>query len=439
MTRNGYTNGVNGATVTVQRLSDSQIRADIQVDGMEFFSSIFIPAGTRINREAVAEYVVPVPMGSPSSARQRPHPEHHPTPVLAEHRRPGRDKANGDRNHALNCASATLGCSGRSQHQYRPDGYFYKLNVGTVTPGQPLDVDVDDPAFVMQGDSCGDGNMPSSGPAQYINQNNVWCTGDNDVGGNNIVTTYIVRAPDNTPLDNTDNPAVCAISFSPYDANINTLLANGANQGLENAPFSSHFHTWFRICRIPSAQVVSGDYYVQVRTNADQTNRGSTPATTATSNLGIGTLGAASNPATGGHNRFAMRAGWGGDPTVNGYGTGLGLAADGRFPIYVNASQATTNFYLARITPDYAGKTLQLSLWDIGDVGGTPGTADMTIQTPGDAVNPPGSCTFTRDGGSMTGVTVSNCTIRGVTSANYNGRIIQVTDEHATWVHLRDR
>ena len=33
MTRNGYTNGVNGTTVTVQRISDSQIRADIQVDG----------------------------------------------------------------------------------------------------------------------------------------------------------------------------------------------------------------------------------------------------------------------------------------------------------------------------------------------------------------------------------------------------------------------
>jgi hypothetical protein len=31
-----------------------------------------------------------------------------------------------------------------------------------------------------------------------------------------VVTTYIVRAPDDTPSDVTDNPAVCAISFDPY-------------------------------------------------------------------------------------------------------------------------------------------------------------------------------------------------------------------------------
>jgi hypothetical protein len=428
ISRNGFTDGVNGTTVAVQRISDSQIRADIQVKGMQFFSSIFIPGGTRINREAVAEYVVPVPMGSPKSSLGND-----PTLNITQPEfwlniaGQGADKANGDRNHALNCASATWGCSGGRNTEYRPDGYFYKLSVGSVTPGQPLDVAVYDPAFVMQGDSCGSGNLPTSGSAQYLQQNNGWCTGDNNVGGNNIITTYIVRAPDNTPLDNTDNPAICAISFSPYDSSVTTLLANPANQGLENVPFSSHFHTWFRLCRIPSGSVQTGDYYIQVRTNADQTNRGSTPATTATSGLSIGTLGSAANPGTGGHNRFAMRAGWGGDPTVNGYGTGLGLAADGRFPIYVNASQATTNFYLARITPDYAGKTLQLSLWDIGDVGGTPGTADMTIQMPGDALNPPTTCTFTRDGGAMTGVTVSNCTVRGVTSANYNGRIIQVT------------
>jgi len=68
ITRNGYTDGVNGATVTVQRISDSQISANVQVKGLQFFSSIFIPGGTRINRQAVAEYVVPVPMGSPKSS-----------------------------------------------------------------------------------------------------------------------------------------------------------------------------------------------------------------------------------------------------------------------------------------------------------------------------------------------------------------------------------
>jgi len=428
MTRNGFTDGVNGVTVTVERISDSQIRTNIQVKGLQFFSGPFLPGGTRINREAVAEYVVPVPMGSPKSSLGNDPMLNIVQPEFwLNIAGQTSTKSSGDRNTAGICGSGSWGCSGTTNTEYRPDGYFYKLNVGSVTPGQPLDVDVYDPAFVMQGDSCESGNLPSSGPAQYLRSNNGYCTGDNNVGGNNIVTTYIVRGPDNTPLDNTDNPPICAINFSPYDTAVSPLLASNTNRGLENVPFSSHFHNWFRLCTIPSNMVETGDYYVQVRTNADLTNKGSTPQTTASGNLSIGTLGAAANVGTGGHNRFALRAGWGGDPTVNGYGTGLGLAADGRLPIYVNASQASTDFYLARITPDYAGKTLQLSLWDIGDVGGSPGTANMTIQTPTDAVNPPTSCAFTRDGGSMVGVTVNNCTVSGVTSGNYNGKIVQVT------------
>ncbi len=49
-----------------------------------------------------------------------------------------------------------------------------------------------------------------------------WCMGDQNLSaqgannGSSIVTTYIVRAPDDTPSDLSDNPAVCAISFDPY-------------------------------------------------------------------------------------------------------------------------------------------------------------------------------------------------------------------------------
>ena len=100
------------------------------------------------------------------------------------------------------------------------------------------------------------------------------------------------------------------------------------------------------------------------------------------------------------------------------------MSADGRLPIYVNVS-ANSEFYLARITPDYGGKTLQLNFWDIGDISG--GAATVTVVTPGDATSPPTSCTFTRDGGSMVGVTVSGCTVSGMTSANYNNRLTQVT------------
>ena len=95
---------------------------------------------------------------------------------------------------------------------------------------------------------------------------------------------------------------------------------------------------------------------------------------------------------------------------------------------------STTSFYLARITPQYAGKTLQLNFWDIGDIaaGGAynPGQADFTINPPSEpmAIHNPTACTFTRDGGAMAGVTVSGCSVAGMTSANYNGRLTQANN-----------
>jgi hypothetical protein len=176
---------------------------------------------------------------------------------------------------------------------------------------------------------------------------------------------------------------------------------------------------------------VVGDYIVQVRTNADRSTAPSTPTVVANSSLSIGSLANAATPNTGGHNRYAMRAGFG-TPGSSGWSTNVRIFASGRLPIYVNtgtATTTTTEFFLARITPQYAGKTLQLNFWDIGDVSAAgpwnPGQVDFTILSPTDATNPPTSCSFTRDGGAMAGVTISGCSVAGMTSANYNGRLTQ--------------
>ena len=326
ISRNGFTDGVNGVTVQVTRISDSQIQANIQVDGAAVLLE-GVPPGRhedqptgrgRIRRARA--------MGSPKSSLGND-----PTLAITQPQfwlniaGQATDKVSGDRNSSGAC-SVSWGCSGSTNTEYRPDGYFYKLHVGTVTPGQPLDVDVYDPAFVMQGDSCTSANLPTTGPAQYLQANNGYCTGDNNVGGNNIVTTYSFA------LRTTRCSTAPTTSRSVRSTSAPTTRASrpfrelDAPGGLENVPFSAHFHNWFRLCTIPSSMVQSGDYYIQVRTNADLTNKGSTPQTTATGNLSIGTMGSAANPGTGGHNRFGLRAGWGGDPTLAGYGTNLGLA-----------------------------------------------------------------------------------------------------------------
>ncbi len=114
---------------------------------------------------------------------------------------------------------------------------------------------------------------------------------------------------------------------------------------------------------------------------------------------------------TGGHNRYALQGLWG---TALGTPATIGVYADGKLPIYVNVptNNATTSFYLARITPNYAAKILQLNLWDIGD-GGTP---TLTIVPPPDASNPPTSCTWTCDGSPLPGPT--NVSINGCSASN---------------------
>jgi hypothetical protein len=55
--------------------------------------------------------------------------------------------------------------------------------------------------------------------------------------------------------------------------------------------------------------------------------------------------------------------------------------ASGKLPIYVNAGSNTTpTFYLARITPTAANRTLHLEFYDIGDVGS--GSVNLQVVPP---------------------------------------------------------
>ena len=53
------------------------------------------------------------------------------------------DKVSGDR-HTAGACSVAWGCAGGLNTEYRPDGYFYKVNVG-ATGLNPLNIDVYDP------------------------------------------------------------------------------------------------------------------------------------------------------------------------------------------------------------------------------------------------------------------------------------------------------
>ena len=119
-----------------------------------------------------------------------------------------------------------------------------------------------------------------------------------------------------------------------------------------------------------------------------------------------------------------MRAGFG-TPGSGTYASGISLFADGRLPIYVNQSDASgvSNFYLARIVPEYAGQMLEVELFDLADGA----SLDVSIVAPTDMTGGPiGTCTFIRDASPSPVVTTSSTCTTSATTDSFNGRVVTV-------------
>jgi hypothetical protein len=99
---------------------------------------------------------------------------------------------------------------------------------------------------------------------------------------------------------------------------------------------------------------------------------------------------------------------------------------------YANATGANTQFFLTRVLPGEAGKTLVLNFYDTGDAS-QPGT--LAVLPPSDSNVTGGAfanCLFTMPPGNATGppwgtfsATQSGCQITGVSNSgtpNYNGQ-----------------
>ena len=86
---------------------------------------------------------------------------------------------------------------------------------------------------------------------------------------------------------------------------------------------------------------------------------------------------------------------------------------------------SSATFYLAKIQPQYAGATLSLQFFDIAD---TAGSATMTVQPPTDSnYSTFPSCAFVKDASPPTAISSSGCSVSGLTSAQYDARIITLS------------
>ena len=483
--RNGYTNGTNATIEAETADRPTRLRVTVETEVDNFFASIIGLESTSITRTAVADYAGSVPMGSPASYLGNDPELGQTEPARLQQlwlNIAGRaaTKISGDRYTAGRCTTggeSVFQCPGTlgPNSEYLMDkssttneGYRFSVVVDALQAGRPLDIQIYDPAFIFTGDTCGS-NLPSDAEnatlqstysnhatfgtfyndavTRYENSGNTFCTGDQSITSADMNTAYIVRRPDDTPWNDLDNDVIDTATCQPTNYRpINAAVYPYLNPNPTATTYASHyntttgsyvrnnFHRWVTVCSIPAGSVEVGEYILQIRTNHQ-----------------VGTEETFSSAVnTGGHNRFSIRAGFpvsaGGVPN----GSGIKVHATGKLPIYVNAgTDSTPNFYLARITPTAANRTLRLEFYDIGDVGGTNASVNLQVVPPPDANvgSTFSDCTFQRD--NSTAVTSSNCTFTGMTSGNYNGRMVSLSipipgnydcdfgDDGGCWIRVR--
>jgi hypothetical protein len=439
-TKNGYTNGVGGVSVTVvQGQQPNQLKVSITENVQNIFGPVLGVDSTNVTKFGVAEYQRPVSMGSPINQFGND-----PTVESVSHGStrypdfwtnvfgPASNKVSGDAIQSTKCTSGVDNCSG-SNSDYDPNGYFYGIDV--QSSGSPLTVQAFDPEFAHVGDNCGDNNVgsnlkgasilpanfnpkfavPDSATRYSPAADSPYCTGDMYYSeGADIVpwTTFTLRAPDLTPGNPTDNPVIddadgChPMDFPGYKGDLAAALTSTTPQAGAPALFVQYFRQWYTLCTIQNPIV--GTYFLQVETNTKADGSAA--------------------PYGGGANRLALRAGLGGD-----FQTGsVRIYGSGRIGIYANSPAANTTFYLARVLPGAQGRTLVLSFFDVGDADDA---GALTVLPPTES-NQDGQfagCTYTAPPGNSTGppwgafqATDSGCKLTNVSKANYNGQWVQV-------------
>jgi hypothetical protein len=440
----GVAAGAVNATVTVnQEPNPNRLRVNVSTDVDSFFLGLIGITSVPIEREAVAEYLAPVPMGSPvNKLGGDPETGYDSPQFWINVAGPNANKANGDRFAAKLCSPSTAFCSGTvnpgiNNDDYAFNGYFFSADVKTPVPGQNLRFDIYDALMAYTGDKC-TASMPTDAQLvtlttwypdaaqRYDNALNQWCTGDQDLGGRNARTTFIVREPDSTPWSDTDNPVVDIPTCKPTTLDAYLPGPGGAasptffqllhpSDGIQDAQavidpddgvltFAEMFHRWATMCEIPAGQVKTGQYLLQIRTNA----AAAAPTVYDASQNG------------GGHNRMSIRVGFGSAGVTAEDGGNVALYARGKLPIYANADGAATNFFLARVMPGDAGRTLRINLHDISDVGAS-GT--MQILPPAENGGTFSGCNFETDNGQATSFSASSCTLT-VPNGYYNARVV---------------
>lgn len=341
--------GANGFDVPAEATLDDAVLADneywveLQADVETFFLKVIGFDTISIRQDATAQYIKPVRLGSPDNQFGGPSVNFWAA-INGQYTeiRQGDPYASECITH--NDADDDAGCQGSTNPEYRPQGYFYGVEIGPDS--EDLLIEFYDGGHFVEDVGC-----PTEGSGSGVSDpgDTSWRPCWDDRGVN---LEYVLYEPDATPSDPTDNDDdVCSGSFPAY---------------FEDAPGSSqqtdgHFNDWdgSNNCAV-NGELIPGIYVLQLP-----------------------------SPLYEGSSKFGIRAsvGEGDEPKVYGL---LDMS------IHVNFTSGVAEPYLAEVRPEHAGRTLEIDIWDLGDAPGVQSDASITFFMP-DGTQP--TCSWTSTNG----------------------------------------
>ncbi|MEY2404501.1 MAG: hypothetical protein QOD38_2052 [Acidimicrobiaceae bacterium] len=322
--KNGFTNGSNNITVTVSTVigNSHELKVTITDGNAPRYFSQFVINNQTITKSATAEYVLPLPLGSPKNTfgsgdiQSGSGAENFWAAVngYCAGRESG-DKLLGGLDQSFINSAYT--CSGVTPTPaYKPEGYYYTIDVLPGSSGN-LNVWLFDPAF---DGGRGDASLQT---------------------GATVTTTFTLFEP------------------GPY-----TLQVPSGGTQMQKVTYISGSTTyqnqWVNFWNGP-AKV--GQYFVQVQTTQNEANSwGSNgfaiQAMLGSASPGNGTTGSGSGVCTtiSGQTGYSSTC-----PQVH------GVEDISIFANLGGGSGSTATFYLADVDPVYAGKTMTVTLFDTGE------------------------------------------------------------------------
>ena len=387
--------GAGGVTVTIgQGHSSTSLKVVLTDTKVKPYFSGVIGWNQTLHRSAEAEYYLPLPLGSPlnyfgGDASKSANIAASRSPGFwAAIGGPGDVAAYGDAYSAVCTGTADCGTPPQSNNMYRSTGYWYVIKMPATNPTTTT-ISIFDAAY-----------NPSNGAANLA--------GDQSHVDSVVFTTEYRIYKQNSAID-INNRTPLTSSPSANDNSCYWQLTNNA----------THLGNWKPLCTITNP--TAGDtYLLNVRTS-DPQFKGSGVNGYAVQAIATGSV----QPAVYAYGDMAMRN---------------------------NINGTTATFYLSEVGPEFAGKVLNVDLWDPGDTNGTATLYPMMPSTT--AVKPVQSvaqadCTYTASpspnaasgssadgGGTSPSVTTAH-------ASDVSGSCGVITNQSGTnkyndeWLHIR--